>query len=78
MTTKPAKHQDIAGKAFGRLTAVERRGRNPRGYAIWLCRCECGVEKELPSQNLLQGRTLSCGCLRKDARAKRGAQEPAA
>lgn len=65
------KHRDIVGQVFGKLTVIERRGSNKRGYAVWLCRCACGAEKELASQNLLQGKTQSCGCLRKEVAAAR-------
>jgi len=30
------------------------------GY--WLCRCDCGFEKEVLKNNLVQGRSRSCGC----------------
>lgn len=44
------------GTKFGRLTAVERRGLK------WLCRCECGAEKEIQAGSLRYGYTKSCGC----------------
>jgi hypothetical protein len=37
---------DITGKKFGKLTAISKapsRG----GKTYWLCRCDCGVEKEI-------------------------------
>jgi hypothetical protein len=50
------------GTQFGRLTVVKRVGTHG-SQATWLCRCECGKEKVLQSQNLR--RTVrSCGCLR--------------
>jgi hypothetical protein len=45
------------GTKFGRLTAVERRGLK------WLCRCDCGAEKEIQAGSLRYGYTKSCGCL---------------
>lgn len=58
---------DLVGRRFGRLTVLaelERR-RCPSGQtkSQWLCRCDCGVEKGVVGPALLQGRTVSCGCL---------------
>ena len=32
---------------------------------MWLCRCDCGREKEVEEWNLFSGHTRSCGCLNK-------------
>lgn len=32
----------------------------------WLCRCDCGVEKEVRAASLLRGKSKSCGCLRRE------------
>lgn len=56
--------KDIAGKRFGRLTALEPTGEKERKDRIWRCRCDCGREVPLPATRLLTGNTLSCGCLR--------------
>ncbi len=50
------------GQRFGRWTSVAQRrpfvaGRN-RVY--WLCRCECGAEREIDPSALLSGRTTQC------------------
>ena len=50
---------------FGRLTVVRQTGMNPWKNSIWLCKCDCGNEKEVVYQRLTQGTTRSCGCLRK-------------
>ena len=42
--------KDISGMKFGRLTAIRKVGTkgNGRGSkAIWLCKCDCGNEKEV-------------------------------
>lgn len=65
---------DLADRAFGRLTAVratERRDASGRAY--WLCRCECGKEREALGRDLRCGRTTSCGC-KKSERARTAAQ----
>jgi len=53
------------GQEYGRLVVVEKRGRflNSR---MWLCRCACGVEKEVSGSQLLRGGSISCGCYRKE------------
>lgn len=30
---------------------------------MWKCLCDCGKEKDVPSHNLIIGKTKSCGCL---------------
>lgn len=60
--------RNLSGQRFGRLTVIRfdaiRRGRRYH----WWCRCECGAEKSVNRQYLVNGKTLSCGCLR-DERA---------
>lgn len=60
---KPPK--DLTGMKFGKWTVLEMRGR--RGSSrYWLCRCECGTEREVASGHLLDGSSSSCGCTRKE------------
>lgn len=58
--------KDLTNMRFGRLTAIKPVGRktfpNGKTSTIWLCKCDCGKEKEIISQNLLGGSTRSCGC----------------
>lgn len=52
---------DLAGKIFGRLTAISLCPKS--GWGIkWLCRCECGNERQILSSSLLNGKIKSCGC----------------
>lgn len=59
--------KDITGQRFGRLVAfgpVERRPIPGGGHKImWLCRCDCGVEKSIEGASLRSGLSRSCGCL---------------
>lgn len=59
----PSEH---IGRRFGRLLvlAVDK----PRHL---LCRCDCGVERVVRTQDLRTGVTRSCGCLRREASAER-------
>lgn len=62
-TTNSRPAVDLAGQQFGQLVAVERVvGPFPAG-PWWLCRCECGATTTVTSGNLINGRTVSCGCV---------------
>lgn len=62
---------DLTGKRFGRWTVL-RLGVNPKRKAsIWICRCECGVEKSVIANGLVSGNSKSCGCFQKEFLAKR-------
>lgn len=55
------KQNDLAGQRFGRWTVIGRAEKRK-----WLCRCDCGIERLVYEYNLKNGKSLSCGCLRKD------------
>lgn len=55
--------QDLTGERFGKLLVL-RRADSRNGKTRWLCRCDCGNEKEVAAQALKSGKTKSCGCLR--------------
>ena len=57
---------DITGWIFGRWTVLERKGVCPLGKPMWLCICECGKKSIVRVGKLREGRTRSCGCLRRD------------
>lgn len=63
--------EDLTGQRFGRLTVVERApnrvSKSGKTRSImWLCRCDCGVEKAFAARALKTGMTRSCGCLQKE------------
>lgn len=58
--------RDLAGKAFGRLSVLERAD-SIRGRARWRCSCRCGAVLVVRSDSLVNGRTQSCGCLKTGA-----------
>lgn len=60
--------EDLSGHIFGRLTVLRRVGVR-RGYATWLCRCECGTEVEVSSDKLKCGRRTKCGWVNHRARS---------
>lgn len=58
--------QNLKGKQFGSLIAVEPTGKRSIDRSIyWKCRCQaCGKEKEIPANQLKKGVQISCGCER--------------
>lgn len=55
------KLEDLTGKTFNYLQVL-RQGLKRSGEPYWLCRCECGSEKEVRASHLKSGGTRSCGC----------------
>ena len=58
------------GQVFGRLTAVSQAPSRGK-YHYYLCRCECGVEKEVYKSSLTRGVTTSCSCLFREVLTER-------
>lgn len=52
---------DLAGRRFGRLTALTPTEERRHGAVVWRCRCDCGREVLLESRQLKLGLDLSCG-----------------
>lgn len=65
------KSKDITGCRFGRLTALERAGRDRQRCALWRCKCDCGKEIITRGSSLRAGVTQSCGCLSAELSTKR-------
>ena len=62
---------NIAGQRFGKVTVIERRGKNKQGNALWLCQCDCGETFLTRSDTLRRGFCKSCGCHRAESVAQR-------
>ena len=61
--------RDITGMRFGRLRVTGQSA--PRRVVVqlrdyWECVCDCGATKSISIDNLIHGRTNSCGCLRRE------------
>lgn len=56
---------DLTGKKVNMLTVLERVKNSESGKTMWLCKCECGTERILPSYLLTKGVSFSCGCQRR-------------
>lgn len=57
---------DLTGQRFGRLTVIEFAGKDSAHHSRWLCQCSCGNKKIVNRSNLVLGKILSCGCLRRE------------
>jgi hypothetical protein len=49
------------GQKFGKLLVIAEAS-PVNGRTMWLCRCDCGNEKVIKSENLVSGNSTSCGC----------------
>lgn len=61
-----------SGDRFGHYVLVERRPTDERGQQKWLCRCDCGTEREIRLAHLRHGKITSCGCSRPPTTLKHG------
>lgn len=60
--------EDLTRQVFGRLTVL-KRAEKINGRTAWLCQCTCGNTKTVISRYLKNGKTQSCGCLRREIQA---------
>ena len=68
------KRLNIIGNTYGKLLVIgeaEPLKCGNRNVLRVLVRCECGNETTVHSNSLRQGKTLSCGCLRKQVTGDR-------
>lgn len=56
---------DISGQRFGRLIALSFSHRKSR-QTYWRVKCDCGTEKVANYVHLVEGRTKSCGCIKRE------------
>lgn len=61
-----AQTKDLTGQKFGRWLVLHQAEHKKQGATLWLCRCECGTEKEVRHSSLTSGNSRSCGCLHRD------------
>lgn len=72
--------ENLIGQKFGRLTVikqVEKPKTRSGALRYWLCKCECGSDKDVivSTSDLKEQHTMSCGCLQKELAAKRLAEQ---
>ena len=57
------RYEDLTGRKFGRLTEVKIVAHGP---TKWECSCECGNATVVRSEDLKNGKVVSCGCFAKE------------
>jgi hypothetical protein len=77
ITQRSTPPKDLTGKRFGKWVVVNYVGAKLslyKGqkyyYRIWLCRCDCGVQKNVYESNLISKRSSKCGRCPRDKIAK--------
>jgi hypothetical protein len=55
--------KNLRGQRFGALVAESYIPGSKTSHASWLCRCDCGKQNKVSTNQLLAGRSKSCGCL---------------
>ena len=56
------KIRDLSERVFHRWTVLAPAGLDKHRKQLWTCRCQCGVVREVLSNNLTRGVSKSCGC----------------
>ena len=60
----PTNKKDLTGQKFGYLTVIKDSGkRDANGTVKWQCKCDCGNYHLVATTNLINGNTVSCGCV---------------
>ena len=54
---------NITGNRYNKFTVISFQGLCKRGSRLWLCRCDCGVEKNIRGSSLTTNNIKSCGCI---------------
>lgn len=62
---------DLVGQRYGRLVVLRRAPNGRIRGARWWCQCDCGIEKIARANNLKNGATKSCGCLKREVDVSR-------
>lgn len=62
------KYVDWTDQRFGRLTVLKKDESNKELAIKWVCLCDCGNTTIVRRGDLTSGKTLSCGCIRKEGR----------
>lgn len=60
-----ARHSDLSGRKFNRLTVSEYFSGSRKSRGKWKCLCDCGNTVFVETSQLLNQDTQSCGCLKR-------------
>ena len=58
---------DLISKRFGRWIVLQKATNSKSGLRRWLCKCDCGIEREVLEPSLIKGSSTSCGCYQREA-----------
>ena len=58
--------KDLTGHKFGKLLALNFHERRNNKRSMWNWQCDCGNTKIIDAEKVKRGKTLSCGCWRKE------------
>lgn len=68
------KKSNLIGHRFGKLLvtgeAPSRKYPNGGRATLWVCHCDCGVDKLVRAQDLCRGTAISCGCSQREGARK--------
>lgn len=64
------KAPNLKGQKFNKLTVLEFSHIDKKRQWCWVCECECGSKKTIPSYKITHGYVKSCGCFRKKTNKK--------
>ena len=65
--------KDLSGQKFGRWTVLsyDEGLSKSKKSSYWICQCECGNIKSVNYSNLVDKKSLSCGCYNNEETSKR-------
>lgn len=66
MTRHAHNWKDHTGKRYGRLLVLRPAPEWSSEHAYWWCRCDCGTEFPTSISSVIRGKTVSCGCYRRE------------
>lgn len=70
-TNYPIDREDIVGKFFGKWKVLKFSFYTRKTGHMYLCKCECGIEKEVARNNLMKDKTTQCrSCSAKEMHKK--------
>ena len=61
---------DISGRVYGSLTVIELATKDKNNQTLWKCQCVCGYQPVVRRNDLVSGKSKSCGCSKKNRRRK--------
>ena len=70
MKAKEKYNRTLEGERFGRLVVISAQSEKLNSNTKWNCVCDCGNKTASLAYNLLNGKSTSCGCLRKERASK--------